>query len=128
MKNKAKYFLNVIGSQDINVNNSARKLSGGQKKAVSLARLMVRNSLLLVLDEPIASLGIEQKDAVLKFVRDQRKQKKSIVFISHDVDEIISTCDRIAVMDRGRLVADLPRHKADAEIVRSYLGKKHENS
>jgi sulfonate transport system ATP-binding protein len=82
-------------------------LSGGEAQRASLARALVRQPELLLLDEPFAALDaltrLRMHDLVLSL---WRKHSPAVLFITHDVDEAISLADRILVLDAGRIIAE----------------------
>ena len=81
------------------------QLSGGQRQRVALARAIVFEPDLLLLDEPLASLDRRLRDAVRLELRAlQRRLGLTAIYVTHDQDEALEMADRIAVMDRGRLV------------------------
>ena len=86
------------------------KLSGGEFQKVLLARAMAQDPDLLLLDEPFANLDIDARAEVLKAVEVWRKRRGlTVVMVSHDVGNVPASCDRIVVIDKGRLVMDGPR-------------------
>jgi ABC-type sugar transport system ATPase subunit len=92
-------------------------LSGGQRQVVALARSATRVSGdrdgVLLLDEPTAALGYEQTMQVQALVRRMAEQGIAIVLVTHNLPLAMSVCDRIAVLNRGRKVADLPTSETD---------------
>lgn len=94
---------------------AAGALSGGQKKAVMLARLLRNDPRLVILDEPSASLGVEQRRAMHGIVARQREEGRAIVLISHDIEEVETQCDRICVMHAGVITMSLERAQFDRQ-------------
>ncbi len=102
------------------------QLSGGQRQRVALARAIVVEPTVLVLDEPMSMLDASIRAGIAGALLDARDELESaIVLITHDLAEAAGTCDRIVVLDRGRivetgatdqLIAD-PRHEATAALV-----------
>jgi ABC-type sugar transport system ATPase subunit len=94
-------------------------LSGGQRQAVAIARVLVGGADIVIMDEPTAALGVQESERVLRLVRDLRDSGKAIILISHNLQQVWQTADRIMVMHLGR-VAGI-RYRADStvdEIVR----------
>jgi simple sugar transport system ATP-binding protein len=85
-----------------------RRMSGGQRQAVAIARTRLSNAKILLLDEPTAAISLRQVAEVLNLVRHLRDQGLAIVFISHRMQDIFSVADRIVVLRRGQKVADKP--------------------
>ncbi|MDT7663461.1 MAG: D-xylose transport system ATP-binding protein, partial [Pseudonocardiales bacterium] len=84
-------------------------LSGGQRQTVAIAKAVLWNSKVVLLDEPTAALGVAQTRQVLDLVRRLAEQGLGVVLISHNMADVMEVSDRIATLYLGRLVADLPR-------------------
>ena len=84
-------------------------LSGGQRQAVAVAKSVMWNSKLVILDEPTAALGVAQTRQVLDLVRRLAEQGLGVVIISHNLHDIFEAADRITVLRLGRRVALLNR-------------------
>ena len=82
-------------------------LSGGQRQTVAIAKAVLWNSRVVVLDEPTAALGVAQTRQVLDLVRRLAEQGLGVVLISHNMNEVLEVSDRVAVMYLGRLAADI---------------------
>ncbi len=81
-------------------------LSGGQRQAIAVAKAVMWNSRLVILDEPTAALGVAQTDQVLKLVRRLADRGLGVVIISHNLHAIFEVSDRITVLRLGRKVAE----------------------
>lgn len=85
----------------------AQALSAGQVTRVMLAKAFLAHPRVVLLDEPTASLDPDVAQAVVEFIKEQRKQRGvSILFTSHNMDEVAELCDRVLVLDRGSIIAD----------------------
>jgi D-xylose transport system ATP-binding protein len=82
-------------------------LSGGQRQAVAIARAIAQGGSVLLLDEPWAALGVEQTHQVRDLMMDLRSHGVAMILITHDLSDILSITDKIAVLRHGRLVAFL---------------------
>jgi ABC-type sugar transport system ATPase subunit len=103
-------------------------LSGGQRQAVAIARAVHqgRGTRLVIMDEPVAALGIEESRKVLRLITRLKDQGRAVIVISHNLEHVFSVADRIVVLRRGRLVG--VRRKAETsadEIVRLIVGAEH---
>jgi ABC-type sugar transport system ATPase subunit len=92
-------------------------LSGGQRQAVAVAKAVMRQAKMVILDEPTAALGVTQTRVVLDLIRRLKNQDIAIIVISHNLTDVMAVADRIAVLRLGRLVAVGPKSQFDAESV-----------
>ena len=83
-------------------------LSGGQRQAVAVARAVMRDSKLVIMDEPTAALGVSQTKLVLELIRTLASRGISVLVISHNLLDVFSVADRIAVMYLGTIVSEGP--------------------
>jgi ABC-type sugar transport system ATPase subunit len=81
-------------------------LSGGQRQAVAVAKAVMWNSKLVMLDEPTAALGVAQTAMVLELIRRLKDHGLAVMVISHNLNDIFEVADRIAVLRLGRMVAE----------------------
>jgi ABC-2 type transport system ATP-binding protein len=82
----------------------SRRLSGGMKRRVMIARAMVHNPKLLILDEPTAGVDIEIRRAMWKLMKEVNEQGTTIILTTHYLEEAESLCRNIAIIDQGRIV------------------------
>jgi len=92
-------------------------LSGGQRQSVAVARAVMWNSKLVILDEPTAALGVAQTEQVLALVRRLAEQGLAVVIISHNLHDIFETATRITVLRLGRNVGIYERAKTTQQEV-----------
>jgi D-xylose transport system ATP-binding protein len=92
-------------------------LSGGQRQAVAVARAVLRQAQMVILDEPTAALGVTQTRVVLDLIRRLKTQGIAVIVISHNLNDVFSVADRVAVLRLGRVVAVGPKERFDAESV-----------
>jgi simple sugar transport system ATP-binding protein len=83
-----------------------RKMSGGQRQAVAIARTRLSNAKLVLMDEPTAAISVRQVAEVLDLIRRLKAQGVSVMLISHRMPDVFAVADRIIVMRRGGKVAD----------------------
>jgi D-xylose transport system ATP-binding protein len=96
----------------------AGRLSGGQRQAIAICRCMLRNPKVVLLDEPTAALGVAQRQQVIMLLRRLRSERRSIIVISHDLNDLVlEVADRIVVLRLGQKVAEFTRAEADASKV-----------
>lgn len=92
-------------------------LSGGQRQSVAVARAVMWNSKVVLLDEPTAALGVEQTQQVKDLISQLRKKGLGVVVISHNLADVFDVSDRIIVLRLGRRVATFNTRDVDAERV-----------
>jgi D-xylose transport system ATP-binding protein len=92
-------------------------LSGGQRQSVAVARAVMWNSTLVILDEPTAALGVSQTEQVLALVRRLAEQGLAVIIISHNLHDIFETATRITVLRLGRNVGVYERAKTTQQEV-----------
>ncbi len=92
-------------------------LSGGQRQSVAVARAVMWNSRLVILDEPTAALGVAQTQQVLELVERLAKQGLAVVLISHNLHDIFAVADRITVLRLGRSIAVYERRETTQQEV-----------
>jgi ABC-type sugar transport system ATPase subunit len=96
-------------------------LSGGQRQSVAVAKAVMWNSKLVMLDEPTAALGVVQTQMVLDLVRRLRDRGLAVMMISHNLNDVFEVADRIAVMYLGRLVVQDWASAFDRQSVVEYM-------
>ncbi len=103
-KARAKEAIELVGlDYDAIAERSPFELSGGQKRRVALAGVIAMRPEILVLDEPTAGIDPVGKRDIMRLVQDIKKVCPTVVMISHNMDEIATYCNKIAVLDHGRV-------------------------
>ena len=97
------------------------ELSGGQRQGVAIARAMHFKSKVLILDEPTNHLSVKETNKVIGFVRGLKAQGLTGVFISHNMQHVFQSCDRIVAMARGEIVFDRPTAETSIDEVHELL-------
>src|SRR5207253_3951287 len=88
-------------------------LSGGQRQSVAIAKAVLWNSKLVIMDEPTAALGVAQTRGVLDLVRRLADQGLAVLMVSHNMNDVLEVADRVAVLFLGRMVAVRPVEELD---------------
>jgi simple sugar transport system ATP-binding protein len=83
-----------------------KSMSGGQRQAVAIARTMLSDARIVLMDEPTAAISVRQVAEVLNLIRNLRDRGIAVVIISHRMPDVFDVADRVIVMRRGRKVAD----------------------
>ena len=102
MARRAREILHDLTAGIPSVHVPVRELSGGQRQAVAIARTLVGNPRLLVLDEPTAALSVAQTAEVLTLIERLRDMGLGVIFISHNMTDVRAVADRIEVLRHGR--------------------------
>jgi D-xylose transport system ATP-binding protein len=103
------------------VRQKVSSLSGGQRQTVAIARSVLRNSKLVILDEPTAALGVAQTEQVLNLVRRLADSGVAVIIISHNLQDVFKVCDDIAVLYLGRMVTQIEASKTNQNDVVGYI-------
>jgi simple sugar transport system ATP-binding protein len=94
-----------------------RRMSGGQRQAVAIARTRLSDPKIVLMDEPTAAISVRQVAEVLNLIRRLREHGIAVVLISHRMPDVFAVADRIVVMRRGTKVADKPIAQSSPEEV-----------
>ena len=109
MEARARETLSSLSVRTVNsVRQHVASLSGGQRQTVAIAKAVLWNSKLVLLDEPTAALGVAQTRQVLDLVRRLADRGLGVVLISHNMTDVLEVADRITALYLGRVAADVP--------------------
>jgi D-xylose transport system ATP-binding protein len=97
------------------------KLSGGQRQTVAIARAVLWNNKVVILDEPTAALGVAQTEQVLQLVRKLADAGKAVIIISHNLQDVFAVADRIFVLYLGKMIASLKTSETNQADVVGYI-------
>jgi len=118
MENSARETLKSLAVTTVrSIRQPVASLSGGQRQSVAIAKAVLWNSKLVIMDEPTAALGVAQTAMVLDLVRRLADRGLAVVIVSHNMNDVFQVADRIAVLHLGRLVAVRPSAELDRQIV-----------
>jgi len=105
------------------VRQKVASLSGGQRQTVAIARAVLWNSKLVILDEPTAALGVAQTEQVLRLVRRLADRGLAVILISHNMNDVLAVADDIAVLYLGKLTAQVEaKDVTHSEVVQLITG------
>jgi ABC-type sugar transport system ATPase subunit len=100
------------------------QMSGGQRQAVALARAIYAQASLVILDEPMASLGVEEINRTMQIIQRLRDANIAVIVISHNLEHVFAVADRLVVLRAGRKVGDFSKSEGSPEeAVRLMLGQ-----
>ena len=122
---RVRELLALVGLNAELVSRYPHQLSGGQRQRVGVARALAADPPILLLDEPFGALDpITRSEIQKEFRALQQRMKKAVIFVTHDLREALLLGDRIALMEQGRVVADLPASefpKSSVALVKAYV-------
>ncbi len=121
MRRQTRAFLDQVGIRLASVDSLVRDLSGGQRQSIAVARAMQSQPKLLIMDEPLAALGVREGGHVLDLVQEIRRRRDvSVILIVHNYSQIFQVCDRINFLFSGEIVLDVPTSATtEEELVRT---------
>ena len=104
-KKKVKELLKSLGLED-KMNAKSRELSGGMKRRVQIAKALVHNPEIIILDEPTAGVDIELRHLLWDSLKDMNvNQNKTLILTTHYIEEAENLCDEVAIIDNGEIIA-----------------------
>ena len=127
LKDKANEIMN-----DLNIGHMAdsyaRELSGGQKKLLELARAIINDPEILLLDEPLAGVNPKLAEDILSLIKKLSEDGITIIMVEHNIEAVMKISERIVVLAEGSLIADgSPNEiRTNNNVIEAYLGKADE--
>jgi ABC-type sugar transport system ATPase subunit len=116
MEREAKETLSELSVTTVrSIRQTVGSLSGGQRQAVAVARAVMQNARLVIMDEPTAALGVAQTAMVLELIATLRSRGIAVLLISHNLNDVFQVADRIAVLYLGRMAAAGPISDFDTQ-------------
>src|SRR5919199_420022 len=107
MEKESRRLLDSLAVRTLrSVRSEVGSLSGGQRQTVAIARSMLGEPRMVILDEPTAALGVAQTEQVLQLVRRLREQGLGVIIVSHNLADVFAVADRIVVLRLGRNAGD----------------------
>ncbi len=104
---RVKDILERVGLNKEHADAKSRELSGGQRQRVSIALALIQRPKFIIADEPVSALDVTIQSQILDLLWDLRRDMElSYLFISHDLNVVYSICDRVMVMEKGRIVEE----------------------
>ena len=97
-----------------------QSLSGGNQQKVLLAKWMLRDPQILILDEPTRGIDVGAKYEIYKLMVEMAKQDRAVIMVSSELPELIGMCDRIYVMNQGKITGELNRSEFSQEAIMKF--------
>lgn len=108
----------------------AGSLSGGQRKLLEMARALMTDPTMVMLDEPMAGVNPALTQSLLEHIKDLREQGMTVLFVEHDMDVVRDISDWVIVMAQGSVIAEGPPDEVmrDEAVITAYLGGHHDKA
>jgi len=122
METRARNTLKELNVTTVrSIRQPVASLSGGQRQSVAVAKAVMSNAKLVIMDEPTAALGVAQTTMVLNLIKTLSGRGVAVMVVSHNMNDVFEVADRIAVLYLGRLVASAPASEFDRQNVVEYM-------
>ncbi len=116
MKQEARAALDEIGINIPRIDVSVARLSGGQRQAIAVARTVNSDADIILLDEPLAAMGVKEGAKILDLVaRLKAEGKVSIIMILHNYVQVFESCDRVSLIQQGAITLDKPTSETSVD-------------
>lgn len=123
MLEEARKVLARLNPNFKNLQDPVSSLSGGQRQVIAIARAIYFDTRVLIMDEPTAALGPSETAMVADLIRQLRSEGIGILLVSHDMHDVFELCDRVVVMNKGRLVGAHSIEEVNKDDVLSLIVK-----
>jgi simple sugar transport system ATP-binding protein len=133
MRRRAERYIADIGVDIPSVTTTVERLSGGQRQAIAIARSLHSEARVLLLDEPLAAMGVKEGAIILDLIHRLREQGHvSIIMILHNYVHVFQACDRVNLLRDGEIVLDKPTSESSVEeltevVVREFRASRSGN-
>jgi D-xylose transport system ATP-binding protein len=117
MESKAREVMGRLNPRFQRFKEPVKALSGGQRQSVAIARAILFDAQILIMDEPTAALGPQETAGVAELIKQLKRDGISIFLISHDIEDVFDLADRVAVMKNGQIVGTAPVHAVTKDEV-----------
>ena len=129
MNQEAQKALDAIGASHIKAQMPMDQLDFQDRKLSEIAKVMAKNPDVLVVDETTTALSQRGREIIYDIMARMRDEDKTVIFISHDLDEIMEKCDRLTVLRDGQIIRTFDKKEFDADAIRtSMIGREIEGS
>jgi simple sugar transport system ATP-binding protein len=126
MRRLARAHLDSLGVNIPDVDAEVATLSGGQRQAIAVARSVFSDSQIIMLDEPLAAMGAKEGGLILKLIRQLRERGDvSQIVIAHNYLHVLETCDRVCLLQNGRITFDRPTAETTVQELLTLVGAEY---
>ena len=116
MRKRSRAYIEDIGIGTLrSVATEVATLSGGPRQAIAIARSVHSGAKTILLDEPLAAMGAKEGEVILDLIRDLKEKGHSMIVVAHNYIHIIEICDRVNLLQHGRVTFDKPTKETSAE-------------
>jgi ABC-type sugar transport system ATPase subunit len=130
MRRRSRQYIEDIGIGTLrSVNAEVAMLSGGQRQAIAIARSVHSGARTILLDEPLAAMGAKEGEIIIDLIHDLKQRGHSMIVVAHNFIHIVEICDRVNLLQHGRITFDKPVAETSAEelteiVAAEYRAKK----
>lgn len=121
MISTANKALKEFGCDFMEAGDPVDALDQQDKKLVEVVKVMMSNPLIMIVDESTTALSQRGRNIIYKLIKEQKEKNNSVIFISHDLEEIMEQCDRLIVLRDGRFVAEIGKDEFDENVIKQKL-------
>lgn len=127
MIKEAQKALDEIGASHIRADIPTAMLDMQERKLVEIAKVMIKQPQVLIVDETTTALSQKGRDIIYRIMNKMKEENKAVVFISHDMDEIMNVCDTLTVLRDGKIIVTFDKSEFDEELIKtSMIGREME--
>jgi len=110
-----------FSSASITPDTNVEVLSGGERQGIQIAKALIFQAELVIMDEPTIQLSLSEVEKVLDYIRDLKRKGKSCLIISHNMYHVYPVADRIVILDRGRKIGEIQKEQVTIEELSKIL-------
>ncbi len=121
MMQKSKEILALVGMENIDPTMPLGALDLQDRKLVEIAKVIAKEPEIFVVDETTTALSQTGRDTIYRLMREQKAADRSVLFISHDLEELMEVCDSLTVLRDGKLIRSLQKDEFDAELIKQLM-------
>jgi ribose transport system ATP-binding protein len=112
LNDRSKHFVNMLEIKTPSLLQLVSNLSGGNQQKIVMAKLLLRNLDIIIVDEPTRGVDIKAKSEIFKLLLEQKAEGKGVIAFSPECRELLSICDRILVVAEGKIIDEVQRGTA----------------